>query len=203
MCLSLWWWCCKSGKSHPCRSKQSCVYPLQVLTTDLATNWHFNTSELFLYHFTLPYNLLNDLCIIKGPWLWLQEGFTCTFALFFCFCRVRSLRPIIWHPCGSCPAFSFARITNMAWVLLWRERLLAPITTREGISSLVWGYDAGRTHLRVLTCHDWNYCSCQNISLPVLWLCRWMAWMSFVWGRPPNLLLITADRERWALIRVV
>lgn len=135
-----------------------------------------------------------------------QEGFMYTFALF-CFCRVRSLRRIIWHLCGSCPAFSFARITNTAWVRLWRERLLALITTREGISSLVWGYDAGRTPSCFNLCHDalvhWNYSSCQNISLPVLWLCRWMAWMSFVWGRPPNLLLTTADRERWALVRVM
>lgn len=49
----------------------------------------------------------------------------------------------------------------------------------------------------------WNYSPCQNVSLPVLWLCRSMAWMSFVWGRPPNLLLTTADQERWALVRVM
>jgi len=118
---------------------------------------------------------------------------------FLFFCRVRSLRRIIWHHCGSCPAFSFARITNMAWVLLWREHLLALTTTREAISSLVWGYDEGRTH----SCFYWNYSPCQNTSLPVLWLYRWMAWMSFVWGRPPNLLLNTADQERWALVRVM
>ncbi|XP_056313684.1 pyruvate dehydrogenase E1 component subunit alpha, somatic form, mitochondrial-like [Danio aesculapii] len=35
--------------------------------------------------------------------------------------RVRSLRHIIWHLCGSCRASSFVRITNTAWVLLWRR----------------------------------------------------------------------------------